>query len=65
MNKQNLREGNVEVCKQNDVYCRWNVAKNRINARKRQSTSMNGHKKLSQTPKTNSPFQISNQQIST
>ena len=65
MNKQNLTEGNVEVCKQKDVCCRWSVAKNRTNARKRQSTSMNEHKKLNQTPKTNSPFQISNQQIST
>ena len=47
MNKQNLTEGNVEVCKQNDICCRWSVAKNRANARKRQSTSMKGHKKTS------------------
>ena len=58
MNKQNLAEGNVEVHKQKDVYCRCSVVKNRTNARKRQSTSMNEHKNLNQTAKTNSPFQI-------
>ena len=45
MNKQNLTEVNVKVCKQKDVFCGWSVDKNRTNARKRQSTSMNGHKK--------------------
>ena len=65
MNKQNLTEGNVEVYYQKDVCCRCSVVKNRTNARRRQSTSMNGHENLNQTPKTNSPFQISNQHIST
>ena len=64
MNKQNFTEGNAEMCKQKDVCCRWCVAKNRTNVRKKQSNSMNGHKKLNQTPKTNSSYQISNQQIS-
>ena len=42
MNKRNLTEGNVEVYQQKDVCCRWSVAKNRTNAPKIQSTSMNG-----------------------
>ena len=63
--QQNLVEGNVEVYKQKDVCCMCSVVKNRTNARKEQSTWMNGNKNLNQTPKTNSPFQISNQQILT
>ena len=58
MNKQKLTEENVEVYKK---FCfRCNVAKNRTNAQRRQSTLTNGHENLNQTSKTNSPFQISN-----
>ena len=63
--QQNLADENVEVYKQKDVCCMCSVVKNRINARKEQSTWMNDHKNLNQTPKTYSPFQISNQQILT
>ena len=63
--QQKLAEGNVEVYKQKDFCCMCSVVKNRTNARKEQSTWMNGNKNLNQTTKTNSPFQISNQQILT
>ena len=56
MNEQNLKEGNIEVYQQKDLCRRCSVVKNRANAQKRQSISMNGHKILNQNIKTNFLF---------
>ena len=48
MNEQNLKAGNIEVYQQKYLCRRCSVVKNRANARKRQSISMNGHKILNQ-----------------